>query len=81
MATIDLNQLRTFLDVHETGSFSLAAAKAGVPRSTVSRAVASLEQSLGVRLLHRTTRRVSTTAAGESMRPSLRAPVSPRRAR
>lgn len=76
MATIDLNQLRTFLDVHQTGSFSLAAAKAGVPRSTVSRAVASLERSLGVRLLHRTTRRVSTTAAGEALAQRATAPLT-----
>ncbi len=64
MATIDLNLLRSFSVVHETGSFSLAARKLGVPRSTVSRAVGALEKQLGLRLFQRTTRSVSTTTAG-----------------
>lgn len=50
--------------VHELGGFTPAAAKLGVPRSTVSRAVAALEESLAVALFQRTTRTVKTTAAG-----------------
>ena len=67
MAPIDLSLVRSFVAVHETGSFSGAAVRLGVPRSTVSRAVASLEESLGVRLFHRTTRKVSTSSAGEGL--------------
>lgn len=64
MTTIDLNLVRSFVAVHEAGSFSRAAERLGVPRSTVSRAIATLEESLGVRLFHRTTRNVSVTTAG-----------------
>lgn len=64
MATIDLNLVRAFVAVHDAGSFSAAANRLGVPRSTVSRAVSALEDSLGVLLFHRTTRKVATTEAG-----------------
>lgn len=67
MATIDLNLVRTCVLVHETGGFTPAAQKLGVPRSTVSRAVASLEEALDVALFQRTTRTVKTTAAGSAL--------------
>ena len=74
-APIDLNQLRAFALVHETGGFSIAAERLRVPRSTVSRAVAQLERATGLLLFHRTTRRVTATPAGralfERVRPSL----------
>ncbi len=66
-APIDLNLVRAFAGVHETGSFSAAAERLGVPRSTVSRAVSALEQATGVLLFHRTTRKVTTTAAGVAL--------------
>jgi DNA-binding transcriptional LysR family regulator len=66
-APIDLNLVRAFVIVHETGSFSAAANKLGVPRSTVSRAVSSLEEETGTLLFHRTTRKVTTTRAGISL--------------
>lgn len=64
------------MTVHETGSFSLAAEKLGVPRSTVSRAVASLESALGTRLFQRTTRKVSTSTAGVALYERLIAPFT-----
>jgi DNA-binding transcriptional LysR family regulator len=67
MAPIDLNLVRAVVAVHESGSFSAAAARLGVPRSTVSRAVSALEDALGVRLFQRTTRQVATTAAGVAL--------------
>lgn len=77
MATIDLNLVRAFVTVHDAGSFSGAASRLGVPRSTVSRAVSALEDTLGVLLFHRTTRKVATTAAGlalfDRVAPSLAA--------
>jgi DNA-binding transcriptional LysR family regulator len=67
MATMDLNLLRAFLAVAETSSFSAAARKLGVPKSSVSRGVAALEDAMDVRLLHRTTRHVSPTTAGKAL--------------
>lgn len=64
MATIDLNLLRAFAMVYEDGSFAAAAKRMQVPRSTVSRAVAALEEVVGEPLFHRTTRSMQVTAAG-----------------
>ena len=75
LAPIDLNRVRAFVEVHQAGSFSIAAKRLGVPRSTVSRAVSALEDDTGVRLFQRTTRAVTTTPAGlalfERVAPSL----------
>lgn len=65
MATIDLNRVASFVRVVEAGSFTAAARQLRVPVSSVSRALANLEGELGVRLLHRTTRKLSLTDAGE----------------
>lgn len=54
-----------FARVVEQGSFSAAARALGLSRSVVSEAVAALEESMGCRLLHRTTRAVRTTELGE----------------
>jgi DNA-binding transcriptional LysR family regulator len=56
-----------FCKVAETGSFSAAGAKAGLPKSTVSSSIARLERQLGVRLLERTTRRVQVTDIGQKL--------------
>ncbi len=63
---MDLNQILTFVRVAEAGSFTGAAARLGLPKSTVSRKVAELEGRLGVSLLRRTTRQLSLTEAGEA---------------
>ena len=65
-ATMDLNEIAIFVRVARTLSFSEAARQLGVPTSTISRAVARLEESLGVRLVQRSTRKLSLTAEGES---------------
>lgn len=58
--------MRVFTRVVERRSFTLAAADAGLPRSTVSDAIREIEARLGVRLLQRTTRHVSPTVEGEA---------------
>ncbi|MFT4130662.1 LysR family transcriptional regulator [Labrys sp. (in: a-proteobacteria)] len=60
----NLQSLWIFLRVVERGGFTAAASQLGLPLSTVSRRVTALEEDLGVRLLNRTTRRVSLTEAG-----------------
>jgi DNA-binding transcriptional LysR family regulator len=63
----DINDLLAFLAVAREGSFTKAAAKFGVSQSALSHAMRGLEERLGVRLLTRTTRKVSATAAGERL--------------
>jgi DNA-binding transcriptional LysR family regulator len=58
--------MRVFARVVERRSFTLASEDLGVPRSTVTDAVKQLEARLGVRLLQRTTRHVSSTLDGEA---------------
>jgi DNA-binding transcriptional LysR family regulator len=55
----------SFASVVEVGSFSGAAERLGCSKAAVSRQVARLEETLGVKLLNRTTRRVSVTPAGK----------------
>lgn len=59
-----LEEMRAFVRVAESGSFSAAARDLGVVQSTISKAVASLESRLGVRLLNRNTTQRSLTDAG-----------------
>jgi DNA-binding transcriptional LysR family regulator len=61
---MDLNELVVFAKVVQAGSFSAAAKGLAMPKSTVSRKVADLEERLDVRLLQRTTRKLSLTDAG-----------------
>lgn len=61
-----------FSRVAATGSFTAAAAELGISASAVSKQVRALEERLGVRLLQRTTRRVSLTAEGRGFYARLR---------
>lgn len=61
---MNLRHLSVFVKVVEEGSFAAAARELSLPRSAVSQAVASLEDDLGVRLLHRSTRAMTLTDAG-----------------
>ncbi len=62
-----LNDLDAFMVVARDRSFTKAAAKLGVSQSALSHTIRELESRLGVRLLTRTTRSVSPTAAGERL--------------
>jgi DNA-binding transcriptional LysR family regulator len=61
----DLNDMLYFAEVVDHGGFAAAGRALNVPKSKLSRRVAELESRLGVRLLQRTTRKLSLTAAGE----------------
>ncbi len=61
---MDLNEMLVFTRVVDAGSFTAAAAKLDMPKSTVSRKVSALEERLGARLLHRTTRKLHLTDVG-----------------
>ncbi len=61
----DLARLRAFLQVFEAGGFSAAAREHGKSKALLSKYVTDLEDYLGVRLMNRTTRKLSLTRAGE----------------
>jgi DNA-binding transcriptional LysR family regulator len=61
-----MDPITAFVKVVEAGSFSAAASRLGVPKTTVSAKVAGLERRLGVRLIQRTTRKLRMTEAGET---------------
>lgn len=61
---MDIEALRIFIDVMHRGSFAAVARERSVAPSSISRAVAGLEDELGLRLLQRTTRRLAPTEAG-----------------
>jgi DNA-binding transcriptional LysR family regulator len=67
MVRHNLNDLLSFVMVAREGSFTRAAALLGVTQSALSQAVSGLEARLRIRLLARTTRSVSPTAAGERL--------------
>lgn len=62
--SVDLNAFAVYAKVVELGGFTAAADALGLSKSMVSRQIATLEDDLGVRLLNRTTRRISVTEAG-----------------
>lgn len=63
---VDLNDVALFVQVAEAGSFAEAARRAGVPSNTASRRIQQLEEQLGLRLFHRSTRKLTLTDAGEA---------------
>jgi DNA-binding transcriptional LysR family regulator len=71
----DLNDLYFFAAVVKHESFSAAARALGVPKSRISRRIAILEEQLGLRLLERSTRRLSVTEVGRDVYRHARAAV------
>jgi DNA-binding transcriptional LysR family regulator len=67
-----LSAIRTFIEIADQGSLTRAAEVLDLSRAMVSRHLEGLEQWLGARLLHRTTRRVSLSDAGQEALPRLR---------
>lgn len=64
MKSSDYAHLSAFIAIVETGSFRKAAARLDLKPSTLSHSIRTLEERLGIRLLHRTTRTVAPTEAG-----------------
>jgi len=64
---MDANDLILFARVIDAGSFSRAADRTGLPKSTISRRIAQLETSVGERLIARSTRGIAITDFGERM--------------
>jgi len=67
-----LTALSVFIEVADCGSLTQAAQRLNLSRAMVSRYVASVEKWLGARLLHRTTRRISLSDAGQEALPRFR---------
>ncbi|MCW7539221.1 LysR family transcriptional regulator [Aquabacterium sp. A7-Y] len=67
MLQIDPSDLLLFARVAESGSFTRAAERVGLPKSTVSRRLSGLERQVGERLLLRTTRKLSLTDFGHAL--------------
>ena len=74
-------EMQAFVRTAEAQSFTAAAQRLGLSKSIVSQRVADLEARLGVRLINRTTRRLSLTEAGaaSSPAPNVRSPRRSRR--
>ena len=64
---LETAELLAFSKAVDAKSLSRAAAELGVPRATLSRRLARLEERLGTRLLHRTTRSLLLTDSGEAL--------------
>jgi len=75
-ATKLLPHLASFVAVVEAGSYSGAARRLGIDKTLLSRRVRTLEDGLGVRLLQRTTRRLSPTEAGRALFERAMAPLN-----
>lgn len=60
-----LKDMALFVEVVKARGFRRAADAMGIPNSTLSRRISELEKSIGLRLLHRTTRRIELTEAGQ----------------
>ncbi|MBI1621933.1 LysR substrate-binding domain-containing protein [Aquamicrobium zhengzhouense] len=62
----DLNDMRLFVQVAEAGGFAKASRQTGVPRATLSRRIAALEEAMGLRLIERSSRTFRLTGAGDA---------------
>ncbi|WP_242109076.1 LysR substrate-binding domain-containing protein [Luteimonas aquatica] len=72
-AMLNLNDLVLFAAAVEHGGFAAASRRLGVPKSTISKRVAALEEALGVRLIHRTSRSFALTDTGRDFHEHARA--------
>jgi DNA-binding transcriptional LysR family regulator len=64
---MELHQIRHFVAIADTGSFTKAAVRAAVSQPALSASVAKLEEELGVKLLHRSRKAITPTSAGRRL--------------
>src|SRR5882724_128091 len=64
---LDLNDVALFVQVVRAGSFAAAAKRLGMPANSASRRIQQLEQRLGLRLMQRSTRKLTLTDAGATL--------------
>ena len=69
---MNLTELAIFVEAVQAGSIAGAARRLGIGAMAASRGLAALEQEMGARLIHRTTRSLSPTTAGEAFLPHAR---------
>ena len=70
---LNLNDLQFFTQAVDSGGFASAARRLGFPKSTISKRVAALEATLGVQLIHRTSRNFTLTDVGRDVYDHARA--------
>ena len=75
-AALDLNHVFLFVEVVQANSFAAAARRLGMPANSVSRKIQELETQVGSRLIHRSTRKLTLTAAGRTFFDRCAGPVS-----
>ena len=75
-AALDLNHVFLFVEVVRANSFAAAARRLGMPANSVSRKIQELEAQVGSRLIHRSTRKLTLTAAGRTFFDRCAGPVS-----
>src|ERR1700760_2648464 len=75
-APLDLNHVFLFVEVVRANSLPAAARPRGTPANSVSRKIQDLEAQVGTRLIHRSTRKLTLTAAGRTFFERCAAPVS-----
>src|SRR3979411_2749377 len=75
-AVLDLNHVFLFVEVVRANSFAACARRLGMPANSVSRKIQELEAEVGSRLIHRSTRKLTLTAAGRTFFDRCAAPVS-----
>jgi len=73
---LDLNHVFLFVEVVRANSFAAAARRLGMPANSVSRKIQELEAQVGSRLIHRSTRKLTLTAAGRTFFDRCAGPVS-----
>jgi len=73
---LDLNHVYLFVEVVRANSFAAAARRLGMPANSVSRKIQELEAQVGSRLIHRSTRKLTLTAAGRTFFDRCATPVS-----
>jgi DNA-binding transcriptional LysR family regulator len=73
---LDLNHVFLFVEVVRAASFAAAARRLGMPANSVSRKIQQLEAEVGSRLIHRSTRKLTLTAAGRTFFDRCAAPIS-----